>query len=257
MNNLKEYLDKLVIKYEIPEFIKDDPVQFCHKYTNKKDIEIAGIIASCLAYGKRQKIIESCNTVLSFMDFEPYKYIINLDADDAKSKLAPFKHRYTSGEDIFYLLLILNRALQDYENIEDIFLKGYNPKNKNIKLALTHLVSILTDYLQGEVENMRGINFLLPNPQRGSACKRLNMFLRWMVRKGPVDLNLWQNVSSSKLLIPLDTHVAKVSRKLGICHRQSDDWITAEEITDYLLELDPDDPAKYDFAIFGEGIYNS
>ncbi len=257
MNNMKEYLDKLVVKYEIADFIKDDPVQFCHKFTNKNDIEAAGLIASCLAYGKRQKIIESCDTVLAFMDYKPYEYIMNLDTDDAKSKLKLFKHRYTAGDDIYYLLLILSRALQDYENIEDIFLKGYNPNDKNIKSALTQFVSILTDYLQGEVENMRGINFLLPNPKRGSACKRLNMFLRWMVRKGPVDLNLWQNISTSKLIIPLDTHVAKVSRRLGICQRKSDDWIAAEEITNHLLELDPVDPAKYDFAIFGEGIYNS
>lgn len=255
MKNMKEYLDNLVIKYEIEDFIKDDPIQFCHKFTNKNDIEVAGLISSSLAYGKRQKIIESSNIIIDFMDFKPYNYIMNLNIDDAKIKLANFKHRYTSGEDVFFLLLILNRVLQDYEGLEDIFLKGYNPREKNIKFALTQFVNTLTDSVQGEIQNMRGINFLLPSPQKGSACKRLNMFLRWMVRKGPVDLGLWKNISPSKLLIPLDTHVAKVSRKLGICKRKSDDWITVEEITDYLLQLDPQDPAKYDFAIFGEGVY--
>jgi uncharacterized protein (TIGR02757 family) len=149
---------------------------------------------------------------------------------------------------------IIGCALKEYESLENIFLKDYSINSNNIKQTLTSFVKVLYGYIPHYTESTKGIRHLIPNPENGSACKRLNLFLKWMVRKGSVDLNIWKNVSTSDLIIPLDTHVARVSRNIGLTERKADDWITASQITEKLKKFDPKDPAKYDFAIFGAGI---
>ncbi|MEI7475722.1 MAG: TIGR02757 family protein [bacterium] len=251
---LKDFLDELVIKYEVSEFIKDDPVQFPHKFQDFKDIEIAGLIASSFAYGKRDKIIETVNKILIVMENEPYNFVNNFNIEKDAKLFEGFCYRYNSGGDIILLIESLRKAYNEYNSLEKLFLKEYSEEHKNIKPALNSFVNELRDFAP-DGYNPKGFYFLLPSPLRESACKRLNLFLKWMVRKQPVDLALWKSVKPSQLIMPLDVHVAKQSRKLGLTQRKADDWKTAEEITDRLRQFDAEDPVKYDFAIFGMGVY--
>ena len=224
------------------------------RFKGRKDQEVSGLIASSIAYGKREKIIESIEIIHKIMDYDPYAFVVNFDIEKDAKLFDKFIYRYNTGKDIALLLHAIGHALKEYNSLEEIFMKGYSPSDKNVKQALTGFVAILKEHLPLGVEDLKGIYFLIPSPDKGSACKRLNMYLRWMTRKTPVDLNLWKGVSTGKLLIPLDTHVAKLSRKLHLTERKADDWKTAEEITDKLKEFDANDPAKYDFALFGMGI---
>jgi uncharacterized protein (TIGR02757 family) len=252
--NLKNRLDELVKKYETSDFINDDPVQFPHLFKNKRDQEVSGFIASCFAYGKREKIIETVGYIHKIMEYKPYDFCLNYDIDNDFKKFNGFSYRYNGQNDINLLMHIIGCALKEYESLENIFLKDYSINSNNIKQTLTSFVKVLYGYIPHYTESTKGIRHLIPNPENGSACKRLNLFLKWMVRKGSVDLNIWKNVSTSDLIIPLDTHVARVSRNIGLTERKADDWITASQITEKLKKFDPKDPAKYDFAIFGAGI---
>jgi len=250
----KEYLDSLVKKYETPDFIKDDPIQFPHKFKKQQDIEISGLIASSFAYGSRKKIIETVDNIHQIMDYNPYEYVQNFDLDRDAQDFKGFIYRYNNERDIILLIYILSQVLKEYESLEKAFLANYNPNEKYLKESLSDFVRLLRSYLPCDEKTCRGIFHLLPSPELGSACKRLNLFLKWMIRKPPVDLNIWKNIPADKLLIPLDTHVARLSRKWKLTARKQNDWKTAEEITDKLKEFCPEDPAKYDFAIFGSGV---
>jgi uncharacterized protein (TIGR02757 family) len=188
------------------------------------------------------------------MNNKPAEFAKNFDLKTDLKYFIDFRHRYTEGKDVAYLIHLIGKALLEYESLENIFLCRYSDNDNNIKPALTNFVHTLKSYIPKTEENQSGINYLLPDPEKGSACKRLNLFLKWMVRPGPVDLNLWKKISASKLIIPLDVHVARLSRKLHLVNRNTDDWKTAQEITENLKQFDPDDPVKYDFAIFGLGI---
>jgi uncharacterized protein (TIGR02757 family) len=249
----KELLDNLVKKYETSDFIQDDPVKFPHMFDNYQDKEVSGLIASALAYGKRENILKSTQKILEIMNFEPYNFVTNFNIKNDYKIFDGFIHRYTTGKDIALLIFALNQAFKEYKDLKNMFLEEFSLQDKNIKPALSHFVNIIRSYVLGQ-EDTKGIFFLLPSPEKGSACKRLNMFLRWMVRSGPVDLHLWQEVPADKLIIPLDVHVAKLSRKLSLTDRKVDDWKTAEEITENLKQFDANDPVKYDFAIFGLGV---
>lgn len=251
--NLKELLENLVVKYNTPDFIKDDPIKFPYMFKSYQDVEIAGLIASSLAYGKRDKILLSVTKILEIMEFKPYEYVVNFDYNNDNKAFDGFLHRYTSGNDVALMLHSLGGALREYESLKNMFLQSYSDDDNSIKESLTAFVDSVRKFAPVR-ENLKGLYFLLPSPEKGSACKRLNMFLRWMVRSGPVDLNLWAEVSPAKLLIPLDTHVAKLSRQMHLTERKTDDWKTAEEITSELREFDSNDPVKYDFAIFGMGV---
>jgi len=238
----KQKLDSLVKKFETPEFIKDDPVQFPHRYTLKKDIEVSGFVSAAFAYGNRKKIIENLNCIHKTMNSAPYEFVINFDIDRDVELFRGFCYRFNKEEDILFLFNSLKNVLKQYNTLEDAFLAGYLDTDPNIKNALINFVKRF------------GESRLIPNPQKGSACKRLNLFLKWMVREGPVDLGVWKNLPKSKLVIPLDVHVLRVSGKWGLTGRKSSDWTTAEEITGNLKQFDTDDPVKYDFAIFGSGV---
>lgn len=254
IKKLKDSLDSLVVKYETPDFIKDDPVQFPHRFSDKVDQEVSGLISSCLAYGKREKIIEDVEIIHKLMENKPAEFSRNFNFKKDLKYFLKFRHRYTEGYDVALLIHIIGSALNEYKSLEDVFLEGYSDKNENVKPALTTFVNILKSYIPDIVEKITGINFLLPNPEKGSACKRLNLFLKWMVRPAPVDLGIWKDIPANKLIIPLDTHVSRLSRKLHLVSRNADDWKAAEEITENLKKFDSQDPIKYDFAIFGLGI---
>lgn len=250
----KELFDSLVKKYETEKFILDDPVQFPHKFTNKLDQEISGLIASSLAYGKREKIIKDVEIIHKLIDYKPFDFVSNFDFKKDKKLFSGFVHRFTSGEDVAVLLFLIQQVIKQYNSLENTFLAGYSVEDKNIKQALINFIKELTSYIPMDIDNIHGINYLIPSPEKGSACKRLNLFLKWMIRPAPVDLEIWKNISKEKLIIPLDTHVAKLSRKFGLVERKADDWITAEEITEKLKSYDKNDPVKYDFALFGLGV---
>ena len=240
---LKKHLDNLVIEFETSDFIKNDPIQFPHRFGKKQDIEISGLIASSLAFGKREKIIEAVDKIHQIMENEPYNFCQNYKISDSKI-FDDFRYRYVDGKNIADFFEGLANAVKNFDSLEEVFLKHHNTADETVKEGLIGFV--------GEILTCG--NYLLPCPSKKSACKRLNLFLKWMVRKSPVDIGIWQNVSPEKLIIPLDVHVAKVSRKLGILKRNANDWQSAYEITQKLKEFDSNDPTKYDFALFGEGI---
>ncbi len=246
-------LDDLVEKYETADFIADDPIQFPHRFENKCDAEISALITSCLAYGKREKIIEAVEYIHQIMENQPYKYCLGFDLEKNIDILNGFRYRYTNGLDVTLLLYFISCSLKKYDSLENHFMSCYNLEGQDLKGALAVFVGGLMDFAPRGV-SLKGVRYLLPNSKAGSACKRLNLFLRWMVRKPPVDLNLWENIPASKLVIPVDVHVARVSRGLGFTSRKSNDWKTAQEITNVLKKYDPNDPVRYDFALFGLGI---
>ncbi len=250
----KVYLDDLVKKYETKDFIDKDPVQFPHMFSRQQDIEISALIASALAYGQRKNIIKTVKSIHEIFDYKPYDFVLNFDLDRDATLFSGFIYRYTKELDIILLVSIISQALKQHETLEKAFMLGYSETDFNIRNSLDSFVELLRSYLPNSQTDLKGVYHLIPNPQKGSACKRLNLFLKWMTRRGPVDLNLWKNIPQNKLIMPLDTHVARVSREWDLTSRKTNDWKTAEEITEKLKAFDPDDPVKYDFAIFGTGV---
>lgn len=240
---LKEHLDNLVVQFETADFIENDPIQFPHRFNKKQDIEISGLIASSLAFGKREKIIEAVEEIHQIIENSPHNFCLNYKSSDSKI-FENFKYRYVDGQNVADFFEGLAKAVKNFESLEELFLEHHKPTNETVKEGLIGFV--------GEIVPCR--NYLLPCPSKKSACKRLNLFLKWMTRKPPVDLGIWTKVDASKLIIPLDVHVAKISRKLGILKRNANDWQSAYEITEKLKKFDANDPTKYDFALFGEGI---
>lgn len=261
-SKLHVYLDELFIKYNKPDFIANDPIRFPHRYTDPKDQEIMAFIAAMMAQGKRTKIVENLEKLEKLMNNDPYNFIYNFDYDTQAESFKSFQHfayRNILGTEIVCIIYLLKQALHEYGSLKALFLEGLDPsKQKNVKQALIYFTDKIFAYEPPPNPDMNPIpttvKALLPSPERGSACKRLNMFLRWVVRKDDVDLGLWTEVPANMVLIPLDFHVSKLSRELGLTSRKQDDWKTAEEITERLKEFDPVDPTKYDFAIFGTGI---
>ena len=250
----KEYLDELVKIYEIPNFIENDPVQFPHRFTKQENIEVSGLISACFAYGSRPEIIKTLQYIHGFLNDGPAEFVLNFNIDRDAELFKGFIYRYDTEKELVLLLHLIGQALKEYGTLENAFLKGFHPDDENIKQSLTNFVNLLRSYLPCNEITCKGLFCLIPSPEKGSACKRLNLFLRWMVRKPPVDLNIWKNIPASKLIIPLDTHVGRISRKWGLTSRKIDNWKTAEEITENLKQFDNIDPVKYDFAIFGQGM---
>ncbi|MCX8029481.1 MAG: TIGR02757 family protein [Brevinematales bacterium] len=257
-SDIKKKLDELYTKYCVPEFIDKDPIQFIYKFDDEKEKELAGFIASIMAQGKRKNIIQKTRELIfDLIGANIYDYILNFDLDKITPNLAEFSYfayRNITGIQIAYILFSLKLVLKKWKSLKNLFFE-IEKKNKN--------KPNVKDTIEGVVEELFGwspkipheVLSLVPSPKRGSACKRINMFLRWMVRKDNVDSGLWKDIiPTRKLIIPLDFHVSKISRELGLTKRQQDDWITAEEITNKLKEFDPEDPVKYDFAIFGYGV---
>lgn len=244
----KTFLDELAQKYETVDFIKDDPVQFPHNYSMKNDIEIAGFISSLFAYGSRKQFIEKLKEFFKYTDGEPTNFIKNGDFSVIEKN--NFNYRFSKPFEIIELLKILSLLYNSSNGLEELFEYGY--KRGNIYITVI-------DYFYSRVSNRAGQGFyhLIPNPSKGGAMKRMNMFLRWMIRRSEVDLGVWKFMPKRDLLIPLDVHVARVSRELGLLERKSNDMKSVIELTNRLKDFDPIDPVKYDFAIFGKGIEDS
>jgi uncharacterized protein (TIGR02757 family) len=254
---LKEYLDKKVDLYNQPSFIAADPISIPHLFTKKQDIEIAGFFAAIFAWGNRTTIINKAKELMQLMDMAPYEFISNHKEKDLK-RLLGFKHRTFNDTDLLYFVGFFRYHYEKHKSLETAFasnlLPFYNGERGNPLLMETVLKNFYGYFFSLEDIPERTRKHIA-TPERNSTCKRLNMFLRWMVRsdKRGVDFGIWKNISPAQLICPLDVHVARVARQLGILKRNQNDWETALELTGYLRTLDKDDPVKYDFALFGLG----
>jgi uncharacterized protein (TIGR02757 family) len=256
ITDIKAFLDSKVAQYNQPSFIKNDPVSIPHLFTKKQDIEIMGLWASVLAWGQRITIINKCHELIKLMDGAPYDFIMNHEEPDLK-KLLHFKHRTFNDTDTLYFIAFFKHHYSKYESLESAFMppgaiKGESESSEPIEKYLNHFREYffsLPDYPHRTKKH-------ISSPSQKSTCKRLNMFLRWMVRKDDcgVDFGIWNQIKPSDLICPCDLHVDRVARKLNLITRKQTDWQTAVELTERLREFDPADPVKYDFALFGLGI---
>lgn len=255
---MKEVFEKI---YDIPVLkarIKDDPVEFPHLYQDSRDIELAGFIASSLAFGRIDLFKPVTRKILSFSNGNLYDYVINFNpAIDAK-RFDDLYYRMCKGRDIACLIFMLSKVVRKYENLKNMFYSCYDDA-ANIKEALQKFTDTMRDIdttpVYGKRIYPRGLLQLVPSPRNGGPCKRLNMYLRWMVRPDDgVDFGLWDKIPPSALVIPVDTHIARICKGMSMTGRKSANWAMAEEITDKFKLLSPEDPLKYDFALCHLGI---
>ena len=247
--SLKDFLDEKVAAYNRPHFIELDPISIPHRFKRKQDIEIAGLMAAVLAWGQRVTVINKTNEFLSFMDNTPHEFILNHSLTELKP-FEKFKHRTFNSTDALYFIAALKKIYQHYSSLEEAFVVEKNAQNVEAGLVhFHHLFFSLTDFPSRTKKHVS-------TPERKSACKRLNMYLRWMVRqdKSGVDFGIWKKISPSQLICPLDVHVERVARKLKLIQRKQADWQTAVELTNHLKVLNVHDPVVYDFALFGLGV---
>jgi uncharacterized protein (TIGR02757 family) len=247
--SLKDFLDSKVEQFNRPGFIELDPISIPHQYKKKQDIEVAALMASVLAWGQRVTVVKKANEFLNWMEDAPHDFLLHHRTADLKP-FSAFKHRTFNATDALYFIEALKNIYQKYDSLEDAF--PINAKEENVEHALTrfHQLFFSLDFAPSRTRKH------ISTPARKSACKRLNMFLRWMVRndnKG-VDFGIWKNIRPHQLVCPLDVHVERVAKKLKILKKQTPNWQTAVELTTFLKLLDPLDPVKYDFALFGLGV---
>jgi uncharacterized protein (TIGR02757 family) len=253
--NIRNILERLYKRYNRRELISPDPLQFLYRYSNPADIEVAAFLASALAYGRVQQIEKSLDDLLGRMGESPCEFVINFDKSK-RSGLKDFKHRFTTGDDISDLLTLFRKLISRYGSIEQYFVLGYNPGDKNVIPALSKFCnSLLEIHAAGHSGRVcRGLKYLLVSPDDGSACKRLNLFLRWMVREDDVDTGLWRSIDKAKLIVPVDVHMSRLCKVLGLYDRKTVSLSAAVEITESFAEIEPADPVKYDFALSRIGI---
>lgn len=246
--DLKEFLDKKVEQYNTPDFIPNDPISIPHSFSLKQDREIMGFFAAIFAWGQRKTIINKCKELAHRMDNSPYDFITGHNDADLK-KLLGFKHRTFNDTDLLYCIDFIKRHYTASDSLEGAF---FPDKNMDVESALNHFQIYFFSHPDAPHRTRKHI----PSPKQKSACKRLNMYLRWMVRKDNkgVDFGLWEKVSPGQLICPLDLHVERTARKMGLLERDKPDWKAAVELTENLRLLDITDPAKYDFALFGISI---
>lgn len=285
-DNLKEFLDLKAEQYNRVDFIQNDPIVIPHRFSQKQDVEIMGFFASILAWGQRKTIINKCTDLIARMDGAPYDFIKNHQEADLKV-LLDFKHRTFNDTDLLYFISFFQHHYRQFDSLEDAFLPSRTGVFREVFRSdfMDEVQGPHTDYYYsspacylGEINpgdhrvetmlnHFRNYFFSLPDfpsrtikhissPSQKSTCKRLNMFLRWMVRQDDkgVDFGLWKRINPAQLICPCDVHVERVARKLGLLSRKQVDWKAAVELTYHLRQFDPLDPVKYDFALFGLGI---
>lgn len=248
---LKVFLDKKVAAYNRPSFIATDPVCIPHAFTRQQDIEIAGFFAAIFAWGNRTTIINKSKELLQLMDNAPYQFCKDPSASGLR-RLTSFKHRTFNATDLLYFVEFLQYHFSKNKSLETAFTKWMSTGDHNVEQTLTGFHHYFFSLPDAPARTKKHI----ASPEKNSTCKRLNMFLRWMVRsddKG-VDFGIWKNISPAQLVCPMDVHVARVARKFGLVSRKQTDWQTAVELTRHLKAFDENDPAKYDFALFGLGV---
>ncbi|MBK7106304.1 MAG: TIGR02757 family protein [Ignavibacteriae bacterium] len=253
MNQLKRKLEYHYKKFDANQ-IYPDPIIFPRKFKRESDIEISAFISSIFAYGSVTQILNSLEIIHNLFGNSPTDFFLNFDSKNHKDFFKNFKHRFYSGNDVKKLFQIIKYILEEYESIKHLFLLYYFDQDKNIKNSLSFFSKNLIEISERISASTKGVKFMFPDPFSGSACKRMNLFLRWMVRKDEIDLGIWKAVNKKQLIIPVDTHIAKLSKELGLTKRKNVSWQMAEEITEKLKNFDQNDPVKYDFAICHIGI---
>lgn len=248
-SELKELLDELHDRYNHPSFIELDPVSIPHAFERTEDIEIAGFLAATIAWGNRKMIVRNAQRMVDLMEGEPYRFVMEADEKEFLSVLH-FVHRTFNGSDFVYFLTALKHIYRNHGGIKRIFVDGYL-KNGSLEEGIA-------DFRQSffELEHLPRVERHLSSVAKNSACKRINMYLRWMVRRDDkgVDFGLWNEIPASALYIPLDVHAGNVGRQLGLLSRKQNDWKAVQELTENLRKFDAADPIKYDYALFGVGV---
>ena len=250
-NDLQSILDGYVEKFNRPDFIENDPISIPHNFSKKQDIEISAFWTSMLAWGQRKTIINNAKDLFNRMENAPYDFIKNHKEKDRK-RFLDFKHRTFQAIDTLYFLEFLQWFYQSHDSLEEAFLKNMQKEDIHIGNALEGFHQLFFSLPDAPQRTRKHVS----TPARKSACKRLNMFLRWMVRKDKkgVDFGIWKKIEPAQLLIPLDVHVDRVARKFNLIERKQTDWLTVLELTKKLRAFDKNDPVKYDFALFGLGV---
>jgi uncharacterized protein (TIGR02757 family) len=248
---LKDFLDKKVDEYNRPEFIEDDPICIPHRFSKKQDIEIAGFFASIFAWGNRKTIINKSTELMRLMDDSPHAFIKGHSEKDL-ARLLRFKHRTFNVTDLLYFILFLREHYAQSSSLESAFSKWMDKNDPDVEQALTGFHPYFFSLPDSPVRTKKHI----ATPMHNSTCKRLNMFLRWMVRKDNrgVDFGIWKKIKPAQLICPIDVHVARVARRFQLIERKAVDWQTALELTGRLRKFNAVDPARYDFALFGLGV---
>ena len=246
--DLKGYLDSKADEYNNKSFIDGDPIQIPHAYTSKEDIEISGFLTATIAWGNRKSIINNSNKMMKLFENEPYNFIVNHTEKDLKHFIK-FVHRTFNGFDLIQFVKSLKNIYKNHSGLENIF--SQNIKDEAMHNSIHHVKKIFF-----EIEHLKRTKKHISDPYKGSAAKRINMFLRWMVRKDDkgVDFGIWKSINPKFLSCPLDIHSGNIARKLGILNRKQNDHKAVLELDKYLRKLDVFDPAKYDFALFGIGV---
>lgn len=248
---LKAWLDAAAERYNAPDFIAEDPISVPHRFSGLQDREITGFWAAMLAWGQRKTIIQSASRLVDLMDGAPFDFIRNHEESDRK-RFLEFKHRTFQATDTLYFLEFFQQYYRRHHSLEQAFARHLQTGDISVENALPGFHRDFFDHPYAPARTRKHV----PTPERGSTCKRLNMFLRWMVRRDArgVDFGVWQHIRPAQLLIPLDVHVERVARRLGLLLRAQTDWRAVLELTENLRAFDPEDPVKYDFALFGIGV---
>jgi len=249
LKNLREFLEEKVLQYNTPDFIELDPIQIPHRYSKKEDIEIAGFLTATISWGNRTSIIKNARRMMEYMGNSPHDFVLNHQDNNLK-KMEGFVHRTFNSTDLLTFISALQYLYRHHGGLEGIFTKHQTPES--LQPAIFQLKQLFFS-----VPHLDRTRKHVSDPESGSAAKRINMFLRWMVRRDDagVDFGLWKNIPPSILSCPLDVHSGNVARKLGLLQRKQNDAKAVIELDAALRKLDPSDPAKYDFALFGLGVY--
>ncbi|MBU2650597.1 MAG: TIGR02757 family protein [Bacteroidetes bacterium] len=253
IEGLGEFLESKYLRYNTQDFIENDPVCIPHLFTAKADIEISGFLSATISWGQRKTIIRNARQMMEWMDYSPFDFIMGA-TDVETERFRNFRHRTFSGEDCIFFLRSLRNIYQQFGGLEDLFRM---PQAMDEQEVINRIMNFRKIFLRWPHE--RRSEKHISNPECGSAAKRINMFLRWMVRKdhSGVDFGIWKDISSANLICPLDIHTGRVSRELGLLSRRQNDWKAAIELTESLKLLCPEDPVRYDYALFGLGIYEN
>ena len=251
LTTLKDLLDSYVEIYNNPAFIEDDPISIPHLFSNRKDIEIIGLWTALLSWGLRKTIINKSRELCEIMDYDPYDFIMNHTDNDLK-RVSKFKHRTFNGTDALCMISFFKWYYSQYDSIENAFIPDQSHEGEYMKHGIHNFHQTFLRAPDYVVRTKKHV----ANPMAKSSCKRINMFLRWMVRNDDrgVDFGLWSKIDMGQLMIPLDVHVYRVAVRLGLVNRKQTDWLTVENLTQKLRLLNPDDPVIYDYALFGMGI---
>lgn len=253
LDELKEYLDTLVERFEQRAFIDEDPIAIPHGFDDPRDQEVIGLYAALLAWGRRQTILNKLEELCERMDYEPFQFVRGFDPDRDAEALEGFVHRTFQPIDAFWFTKNLSAALAQHGTVERLFADHLSPDDDHVGPAIQ---GFSTTILSIDPDTPERLRKHLARPEAGSACKRLNMYLRWMVRPGPVDLDIWSAIAPDQLMLPLDVHSGRQARALGLIERKSNDWKAVRRLTAVCQHFCPSDPARYDFAFFGPGAHD-